>query len=272
MFVSIAIFTTWLSMSFQPPSILALDFDGVICDGLVEYFATTKQTYQQIWSKDRHIDDNLASSFYKLRPVIETGWEMPILLRALVLGKPETEILNNWSAIALEIVDTESLDPKNIARTLDGVRDNWINNSLDEWLNLHRFYPGVIDRLQQIVSSDTQLYIVTTKEGRFVKQLLQQQGIELTRDKIIGKESQRPKYQTLRLLRDEASGNNSGIWFVEDRLKALQQVQQQSDLALVNLFLADWGYNIERDRHIAKSDRRLQLLSRSQFTQDFAHW
>ena len=260
-------------MSFQPPNILALDFDGVICDGLIEYFATTKQTYQQIWSNDHLVDDdNLAPSFYKLRPVIETGWEMPILLRALVLGRSQTDILNDWSAIASKIVETESLDQKNISQKLDGVRENWINNDLDEWLGLHRFYPGVIDRLHQIINSSTQLYIVTTKEGRFVKQLLQQQGIKLAADKIIGKESKRPKYETLRLLRDRISGNNISIWFVEDRIKALQQVQQQTDLEFVNLFLADWGYNIDRDRNLAQSDRRIQLLSLSQFTQDFAAW
>ena len=259
-------------MSFQPPNILALDFDGVICDGLIEYFATTKQTYQQIWSNDHLVDDNLAPSFYKLRPVIETGWEMPILLRALVLGRSQTDILNDWSAIASKIVETESLDKKNISQKLDVVRDNWINNDLDKWLGLHRFYPGVIDRLHQIINSSTQLYIVTTKEGRFVKQLLQQQGIKLAADKIIGKESKRPKYETLRLLRDRISGNNISIWFVEDRIKALQQVRQQPDLEFVNLFLADWGYNIDRDRNLAQSDRRIQLLSLSQFTQDFAAW
>ena len=275
-------------MSFQPPNLLALDFDGVICDGLIEYFSTTKQTYQQIWSKDRLIDDNLASSFYKLRPVIETGWEMPILLRALVLGIPETDILNDWSAIALKIVETESLDKKHLAQQLDGVRDNWINKDLQQWLDLHRFYPGVIDRLHQIVNasigygeenstylsvnSATELYIVTTKEGRFVKQLLEQQGIKLPAENILGKECQRPKYETLRLLRDNFSGNNISIWFVEDRIKALQQVQQQPDLEFVNLFLADWGYNIERDRALAKSDPHIQLLSLSQFTQDFVTW
>ncbi|MGF1540889.1 MAG: HAD family hydrolase [Pleurocapsa sp.] len=259
-------------MCFRPPNLLALDFDGVICDGLLEYFATTKQTYQQIWSNDRLIDDNLASSFYQLRPVIETGWEMPILLRALVLGVSATEILNDWSAIASKIIIQESLDKKNLARKLDGVRDNWINNNLEEWLGLHRFYPGVIDRLKKLLNSPTELYIVTTKEGRFVRQLLQQQGIELAPEKIIGKESQRPKYETLRLLRDKISGNNISIWFVEDRVKALQQVRQQSDLALVNLFLADWGYNIERDRLLAEGDRHIQLLSLSQFTQDFLHW
>ncbi len=255
------------------PKILALDFDGVICDGLIEYFATTKKTYGQIWTSYNYaVDDNLAPKFYRLRPVIETGWEMPILLRALILAIPEADILADWSAVATGIITAEKLDKQILAQTLDGVRDNWITTDLDSWLKLHRFYPGVIPRLKQVVDSEIQLYIVTTKEGRFVKQLLQQVGIELPTERIIGKESQRPKYETLRLLRDSLAGNKTEIWFVEDRIKALQQVQQQPDLTMVRLFLADWGYNLEGDRALADRDPNLQLLSLEQFRQDFRVW
>ena len=253
------------------PNILALDFDGVICDGLIEYFATTRKTYQQIWDTD-NIGDQFAPVFYKLRPVIETGWEMPILLRAMVLGVEEWEILADWSAIASKIVDSEGLNKQEIAQKLDGVRDSWIKNDLDSWLDLHRFYPAAIARLQQIITSSVQLYIVTTKEGRFVKRLLQQQGIELPTDNIIGKESKRPKYETLRILRDKSASDRSSIWFVEDRLKALQLVAQQTDLQSVRLFLADWGYNIQRDRDLAQQESKIQLLSLEQFRQDFNNW
>ena len=34
------------------PKILALDFDGVICDGLLEYFQTTKYTYVKVWTEN----------------------------------------------------------------------------------------------------------------------------------------------------------------------------------------------------------------------------
>ena len=246
------------------PDLLALDFDGVICDGLIEYFSSTKKAYQQIWSEP--IDDRLAPSFYRLRPVIETGWEMPILLRALVLETPEAEILDNWSAIASEITKSEGLEKQQVVQKLDGVRDSWIEHDLDGWLSLHRFYPGVIELLQKIVNSSIELYIITTKEGRFVQKLLQQQGINLSTSKIIGKESKRPKYETLRILRDRHQSKlQIDISFVEDRLKALQQVARQSDLEFVNLYLADWGYNKERDRAEAARDERIQLLSLEEF-------
>ena len=252
------------------PNILALDFDGVICDGLIEYFASTKRAYQQIWSSK--IADSYAPSFYKLRPVIETGWEMPILLRALVLGISQTDILDDWKSTSLKLLETEGLEKSNVVQKLDGVRDSWIKNDLDEWLGLHRFYPGIIDRLQQALNSNVKLYIVTTKEGRFVKQLLQQQGIDLPTSNIIGKESKRPKYETLRIIRDSNTSQDLNIFFVEDRLKALQQVAQQPDLNFVRLFLADWGYNLKSDRTLASQDSRINLLSLEQFSQPFNAW
>ena len=259
-------------MSQQLPELLALDFDGVICDGLVEYFASTKRAYEQIWSES--IDERLAPSFYRLRPVIETGWEMPILLRALVLGFDEAEILDDFSAIALQITMSEGLRGQEVVRTLDGVRDNWIEHNLDDWLGLHRFYPGVIERIKQILDSTVELYIITTKEGRFVKQLLQRQGIDLDEAQIIGKENKRPKYETLRILRDRHQTPNKDltIFFVEDRLKALQQVAGQSDLKNVGLFLAAWGYNLEGDRYLAAHDEQIRLLTLEQFQHSFQLW
>jgi phosphoglycolate phosphatase-like HAD superfamily hydrolase len=254
------------------PNILALDFDGVVCDGLLEYFATTKRAYQQIWSAE--VDDSFAPSFYRLRPVIETGWEMPILLRAIVSGISEAEILQDFQAIALQITKAEGLSKQMVVQKLDGVRDDWIKHNLADWLSLHRFYPGIIEQLGKIINSTVKLYIVTTKEGRFTKQLLNQQGIDLPVAQIIGKESKRPKYETLRILQDrhQQPGENIQITFVEDRLQALQQVAQQDDLQFVELFLADWGYNLEGDRAIADQDRRIKLLSLERFCQDLANW
>lgn len=255
-------------MSQQLPDILALDFDGVVCNGLLEYFATTQRAYQQIWQEEA--GDSFAPIFYRLRPVIETGWEMPILLRALVLGIPEAEILANFQAIARQIIEKEGLAKQAVVKELDGVRDEWIKRNLASWLDLHSFYPGVIEQLDKIINSSIQLYIVTTKEGRFVKQLLQQQQIDLPTAQIIGKESKRPKYETLRILRDrhQKPGAKIKITFVEDRLQALQEVAQQDDLQCVELYLADWGYNLEGDRLIAAQDGRIKLLSLKDFQGD----
>lgn len=199
---------------------------------------------------------------------------MPILLRALALGISEAEILTDFQAIARDIVQSAGLEKADIVQKLDGARDSWIKSNLDDWLKLHRFYPGVIEHLQRVINSGITVYIVTTKEGRFAKKLLQQGGVDLPPSQIIGKESKRPKYETLRILRDrhQQPETNLSMFFVEDRLPALQQVAQQADLEFVNLFLADWGYNLESDRQIAAQDQRIKLLSLELFTRDFSAW
>jgi hypothetical protein len=183
--------------------ILALDFDGVICNGLIEYFQTAWRTYCRIFSPAA-IDPTpqLAESFYRLRPVIETGWEMPILIAAQSQGIAEEEILKNWAEIADRIVAENRLNPKEVANLLDGLRDEWIASDLDGWLSLHQFYPGVVESLKLPIDSSILPIIITTKEGRFVRSLLAQEGIELPDSQLYGKEVGKPKHQVLRELID----------------------------------------------------------------------
>jgi phosphoglycolate phosphatase-like HAD superfamily hydrolase len=260
-------------MTANSPTILALDFDGVVCDGLIEYFEVAWLTYCQIWSPvDDTLPDDLALRFYRLRPVIETGWEMPVLIKALIAGFSDAQILQSWTTITAEILVANNLEAKAVSTQLDNLRDEWIEKDLDGWLSLHRFYPGVIERLKITLETEVQLYIVTTKEGRFVKQLLQQEGVNLPSENIFGKEVKRPKYATLRELIEKANTQTVNLWFVEDRLKTLQLVQQQSDLNHIKLFLADWGYNTQLERETGKNDSRIQLISLSHFAYDFTTW
>ncbi len=258
-----------VSASPHAPNILALDFDGVLCDGLREYFQVAWRTYEQLWQSGRAVlPEDLAPLFYRLRPVIETGWEMPVLLQALRQGISETEILQHWVTMAPQILASRGLDAKTVSNALDHQRDEWITTDLNSWLALHSFYPGVVKRLRSIISSAVYPVIISTKEGRFINQLLQEQGIELSDAQIIGKESQRPKHQVLR----ELAAPDSTIWFIEDRLKTLLSIQPYADLAAVRLFLADWGYNTKPEREAAQQNNRIELLSLSNFVQDFSKW
>ena len=255
------------------PKILALDFDGVICNGLKEYFQTTLRTYQKLWKDDSQNDLEIwANSFYKLRPVIETGWEMPILLRALVLQYEQDNIESNWHNVCSEIVTKENLNKQQVMSALDGVRDHWIQTDLDNWVALHEFYPGVLEKLGKLLDSSTLLYIVTTKEGRFVKQLLKQQNLSFPEDHIFGKEVKQPKFDTLRQILKINQETPNNLWFIEDLLKTLNKVKSQEYLTEVNLFLADWGYNTIKSHELVKQDSTINLLSLDTFSQDFSEW
>jgi hypothetical protein len=215
----------------------------VICDGLIEYFQTAWRTYCQIWKPVETVPDaDLALGFYRVRPAIETGWEMPLLIRALLTGISQEQILLEWPNIVPHLLTENNLKAQSIGAMLDGLRDNWIADDLAGWLSLHRFYPGVVDRLHSLQESSVKVAIVTTKEGRFVRELLQLAGVQMPSELIFGKEYNKPKHQTL------------------------------PDLSQVRLFLADWGYNTLPERESVAQNPPVQLLSLSQFAGDFADW
>ncbi|MBW4693730.1 MAG: HAD family hydrolase [Lyngbya sp. HA4199-MV5] len=259
-------------MSVHAPTVLALDFDGVLCNGMKEYFQTSWRAYCNLWQpEDTTPPEGLAECFYRTRPVIETGWEMPLLVRSLLLGTPEAEILEHWSTIAKQQTAADGVEAAQLGAEVDGIRDRWIQRDVESWLAEHEFYPGIIPQLKIWLTSPTEVVIISTKEGRFIQQLLQQQNVDFTKLKILGKEVKRPKPETLRSLLTNHPPTAT-VWFVEDRLQTLQAVQQQADLADVQLFLADWGYNTQIERDLAAHDPRIQLLSLQHFSQPLETW
>lgn len=246
------------------PTILALDFDGVLCNGLQEYFQTAWRAYGILMGADPPLPPDLAERFYPLRAVVETGWEMPLLLYGLCQGVEDEAILARWGDIVPELLETTGWTATQIMAAVDGVRDRWIATDLPSWLALHRFYPGVLDWVQQAQAMDIYPVIISTKEGRFIAQLLQQQGLALAPEQIMGKEVKRPKGETLGQLLTNPPGGSiapASIWFIEDRYQTLEKVAAYPDLGNVALFLADWGYNTPRDRAAARHNDRVTVLS-----------
>jgi hypothetical protein len=240
-------------------SLVALDFDGVVCNGLREYFQTSWQVYCKLWNHDHQpASEGLERAFYHLRPVVESGWEMPVLIHALASGFQEAEIIQDWSNIALELLHHHALDPRSVGALVDETRDRWIVENFADWLSYQTFYPGMIDYLKQC----DRFVIISTKEGRFIRAMLHQAGIELNDDQLYGKERQQPKHEILRQLKPQFTH----ITFIEDRFKTLQTVAKQADLSDVELLLADWGYNLDSEREEARRSDRIKLVSLAEFT------
>ncbi len=239
-------------------NMLALDFDGVICNGLREYFQTSWRVYSNVWGSGRELPSTeLENAFSRLRPVVETGWEMPVVIHALESGFTESNILEDWSNIALELLHHHRLTPLDVGQVVDQVRDRWIDQDLDQWLALHDFYPGMLDYLKSL----DHFVIISTKEARFIQALLDRNGVDLEPSQIYGKEKQCPKYETLL----ELLPNHSQITFIEDRLKTLQTIATHSELDSVNLLFADWGYSLPKDHDSARRSDRIKLVTLPEF-------
>jgi phosphoglycolate phosphatase-like HAD superfamily hydrolase len=250
-------------MSFT--QILALDFDGVLCDGMQEYWQTAWRTYLELWQiTDCQPPVEMFERFSQSRSAIEYGWEMPVLACALNQNISIAELTENWIATRDRILKMNSIDRPQLIATFDRIRDNWIAIDLDGWLSCHQFYPGTIDLIASLPQHQIQPMIITTKEGRFVERLLAGAGIEFDRQWIWGKEVNRSKADSLRLIIDEYGDRLTGIKFVEDRLPTLAKIAEREHLSRVELYLADWGYNTDTERLISQQSSRIKLLSLSQ--------
>jgi phosphoglycolate phosphatase-like HAD superfamily hydrolase len=242
--------------------ILALDFDGTICDGMAEYWQTAWRTYTQVWQLDRiEPPAGMAEKFRELRPLIEVGWEMPVLIRAIGLGISTERMQSSWQRIRDRIIADSRLSGVKVSQELDRVRDNWIEQDPTSWLRLHQFYPGVVEMFKTLPDRKIQPIIITTKESRFVSQLLQEQGIELGSEFIWGKELKRSKTDSLKQILDRGAKKSPTVWFVEDKFSTLAKVASQPELEAVKLYLADWGYNTVAERESAQQQSRIQLLT-----------
>jgi len=258
------------------PDILALDFDGVCCDGMREYFETSRRTHADVWPAEPMPAADHLAAFTALRPVIHSGWEMPVLLRAIAHGRTRAEILGGWERVREQIVaegpGTGPALVDLIGHTFDRVRREWIARDATDWLDLHAPY-GSLHDLRRLVAEPARAVLVTTKEGEFARLILDRWDVRLA--DVQGKETGVHKCLNLRGLIDAwvaGHGRRPRLAFVEDRLETLEHVTTHPDLDDVALFLAAWGYSTEAARATAAADPRIRLLTLEQFRRGTAAW
>ena len=263
------------------PAILALDFDGVVCDGRPEYFETAWQAYVAAWPQPLTTTrpTAVAERFGALRPLIESGWEMPLLVHALLagVGPPALDNRRGWLETAPALMGTAGVSAEVLGRALNRVRDDWFARDAAGWLAHHRFYPGVPARLVSMLDGPTQVVIVTTKTERFARTLLAGADPRLSALAVIGREPGQPvpKPAILRRLADGRGlgADAAGLWFVEDMLETLEATARRADLAGAHLFLCDWGYNTPVDRaHVTGGGGRIAMLSLERFAAPLGTW
>lgn len=258
------------------PDILALDFDGVLCEGMQEYFETSRRTYRAVWPNDPPPPDETFREFQALRPVILTGWEMPVLLKAIVQARSAEVMGRNWPSVRDDLVRADRRHGDalvaTLTRTLDEVRREWLTSDPKSWLARNVPYCELAE-VRRLVAEPERAVLVTTKEGEFARQILESWDVRLA--DIQGKEAGTHKCENLRALIAAYAaehGRRPRLWFVEDHPETLEHVTTHSDLADVALFLAAWGYNTPESRATAVAGGRIRLLQLEQFRRGLTGW
>lgn len=164
--------------------LIALDFDGVVCASANESSITAMLTAKQLWppyipQEGSIAFVNITSALTSLRPIVETGYEIVLLSRLLSDMYTMSGILNvrevqmSWSVLYRDsLVIQYETSKELLVDKFGSMRDLIIQRNPNYWVNLNPFYPIVRSALADVSSND-KMFIITTKQERFVRQLLQ---------------------------------------------------------------------------------------------------
>ena len=229
--------------------IYALDFDGVICDSAVETAITGWKAAGSIWSDmPKDVPQDMIDRFRLIRPNIETGYEAILAMRLLQLGETVESIGSGYGDKIQALLKEAHVTVDDLKKLFGETRDAWIANDLADWIKMNPLFDSVATKLQKL-GQQCPWYVVTTKQERFVKQILKANAIELADERIFGLDRNMSKVEVLKKLLNAYP--NSTLYFVEDRLTTLLNVLKVDELANVSLIFALWGYNTAEDKAIA---------------------
>ena len=244
--------------------LLALDFDGVICDSAAETAISGWKAATRIWP-DKFLEplppQEIVEEFRRIRPYLETGYQSIFMIRMLADGENEASFQYSLTEKFAVMLEDFKITKDRLIKEFGTVRDEWIQNDLDSWLAPQNPYPGTIEALKSALVKHRVL-ILTTKQERFVKAWLSHFNVDFPAEDIIGLDRKTPKEETLAEL---VRANKKNIHFVEDRLKTLQRVAAIPSLKRINLHYADWGYGTPAELKEAKSMNNLDIITLSDF-------
>ena len=244
--------------------LILFDFDGVIVDGMNEYWHSSLLACKYyLNSKDicSDINTNLKTSdvFISLRPWIKYGWEMVIITHEIIKknnplnDKNKNIFLSDYQKNCTEIIKQNSWDSENLQKYLDKARELQISDDFDKWINLHKPFIDVIKFIKYAKENGYQIGIITTKGKFFTEKILKK--IDINPDFLYGYESGSKTEIITRLI-----NNFEIIGFLEDRLKTLLEIVNNSQTSNIPCYLADWGYLKEDDRNnLPKTIKLLKL-------------
>ena len=219
----------------RPAPLPVFDFDGVLVDGMPEYWWSARRAALEL-DPSLDLPEQAPLAFSQLRPRIHKGWEM--VLVAAELGRSDFDLhaaLADYDAILQGALARSGRSAAELQAALELVRQAALASDPEAWLALHRFYPGVVERLRSLEAEGVGWAVLTTKGGAFATRLLA--AASLAPLAVYGHEQGRKPEVLLRL-----RGQQRPLWFVEDRRPTLELVRTTAGLEEVRCFLALWGY------------------------------
>ena len=251
--------------------LLIFDFDGVIIDGLSEYWDSSRKACLNLLGEKSHpnLPNNIPKAFEYLRPWVKQGWEMVLIAaeltryNSLLLPENYKIFSENYTQRCKEALEIWQWNPSQLQRELDNIRKAEINNNVQSWLKNHKSFPGVPNRINRLSEEGLELVILTTKSSEFTTKLLNL--LEINVKLIFGHESGSKSDVLI-----ELSKSRTIKGFIEDRRATLEKIINHPQLSSIPCFLASWGYLKPND--LKNLPNGIHLLDLKTFSSPLANW
>ncbi|GCE64498.1 HAD family hydrolase [cyanobiont of Ornithocercus magnificus] len=253
--------------------LLVFDFDGVIIDGMQEYWYSARRAYLRL-TENPHLQslpEEVPHLFCCLRPWVHYGWEMVLI--ASEIARPSSHLnqrglkyfCTNYSSSCQEALRDWDQSPERLQNALDSVRRRAIESDRAAWLKLHRPFPGVVERLLKLEEGEEDINwaVLTTKSTAFTAELLGSLGLVST--KLYGREDGSKLEVLLRL-----ASRQPLVGLIEDRRATLETVRATKELHSLYCYLASWGYLRPEDHCLLPTG--IHLLSLETLATPFVSW
>ena len=229
--------------------IIALDFDGVICDSideclLVSYFAFNNiSSILKINFSD--INKNLISSFRKYRFIVGPAKDFFFLWKSLIANTSSPDnVINDF----LKLQKLEKNLELPFVKKFYSLRKDLKNNNFHYWLSLNPIFAKVKNFLLEF--SNKNLFIITAKDYQSVDDIMKANDIEINSNHIYGIEIDLDKRNLFKKMINDFSLNKEDILFIDDNISNLMKVKKIGILG----YLATWGYNSSSDYNKAQNN------------------
>jgi len=232
--------------------LILFDFDGVIVDGIDEYWFSSKFACEKYLLNNRmnlNIDKyfEVPKIFIEIRPWVKYGWEM-VLLTHEILKKYEplnnltkNSFLENYEENCSKLLMEYSWKSIELQKCLDDARLFQIKNDFKKWISLHRPFNEVVSFIKYAKDKGYRIGVISTKGKTFTAKILS--NLNIFPELIFGYESG-SKVDIISNL----SLNYDIKGFVEDRRKTLSNILENNQTKFINCYLAEWGYLKSTDK------------------------
>jgi len=242
--------------------VFIFDFDGVIVDGMNEYWHSSLLACEKYLSSpnikvDQKLYKKVPNTFKEIRPWVKYGWEMVLIAHEITKKENplnnlnKNDYINKYKQNCQRILKDNSWHAEDLQKILDKSRQYQIEKDFEKWVNLHNPFFEVINLMEALNKREIQSAIITTKGKIFTEKILKE--LNIIPEFVFGYES-----GTKIKIAEKLSKTFEIKGFLEDRKKTLIDIKKNSETSHIPCFLADWGYLKESDKY--NLDNGIQLI------------